>query len=228
MLIIISIIVLILALLFVCYQLFRVRAINVVGSASADYVRKLSEIELGESIFLVDKQSALEKIEAEPWIKVVDVSIAYPDKVEIKADKRQIAAYVVYNDMLLAIDGECVVLNVGEIKEVDMPLIEGVQMDVFEVGKTLGCGDKFMLVVTERLIMELGESTLDVISIDVSLAANIVLETKHGLSIEIGDDTNLSAKLKLAEATIKELGLSDKNGGILDVSAVSNAYYRAN
>ena len=94
-------------------------------------------------------------------------------------------------------------------------------MDVFEVGKTLGCGDKFMLVVTERLISELRESTLDVISIDVSLAANIVLETKQGLSIEIGDDTNLSAKLKLAEATIKELGLSDNNGGILDVSAVS-------
>lgn len=228
MLIIISIIVLVLALLFVCYQLFRVRAINISGSASADQVRKLCGIEIGESIFLVDKQSALEQIEAEPLIKAVDVSITYPDKVEITADQRQIAAYAVYNDMLLAIDGECVVLDVGEIKQVDMPLIKGLQMDVFEVGKTLGCGDKFMLGVTERLIMELGKSTLDVTIIDVSLGANIVLETELGLKIEIGDDTNLSAKLKLAQATIKELELSDKNGGILDVSAVSNAYYRAN
>lgn len=228
MLIIISIIVLILALLFVCYQLFRVRAINVSGSAPADQVRELCGIKTGDSIVLVDKQAALEKIEAETWIKAVDVSVAYPDKIEITADKRKIAAYVVYNEMLLAIDSECVVLDVGEIKQVDMYLIKGLQMDVFEVGKTLGCGDKFMLGVIERLIMELGKSTLDVTIIDVSLAANIVLETELGLKIEIGDDMNLSAKLKLAEATIKELELSDKNGGILDVSAISNAYYRAN
>lgn len=228
MLIIISIIVLVLALLFVCYQLFRVRAINISGSAPVDQVRKLCGIEIGDSIFLVDKQTALEQIEAEQLIKAVDVSIEYPDKIEIIADQRQIAAYTVYNDMFLAIDGECVVLDVGEIKQVDMPIIKGLQMDVFEVGKMLGCGDKFMLGVTERLIMELGKSTLDVTIIDVSLAANIVLENELGLKIEIGDDTNLTAKLKLAQATIKELELSDKNGGILDVSAVSNAYYRAN
>lgn len=227
-LIIISIIVLVLALLFVCYQLFRVRAISVVGGASADYVKSLSGINIGDSTFLVDKQAAFEQIEAEPWIKAVNVEIIYPDKIKIEAEQRQIEAYVIYEDVLLAIDGECTVLSAGDIKEVDMPLVRGLQMDVFEVGKTIGCGDRFMLNVTERVLKELGKSTLDIKFIDVSLAANIVLETKQGMSIEIGDDTNLSAKLKLASATIKELELSEKNIGILDVSAVSSAYYRAN
>ena len=53
--IIVSIIVLITALVFVCYQLFRVRNIDIVTDASADYVESLCGIKMGDSIFFVDK-----------------------------------------------------------------------------------------------------------------------------------------------------------------------------
>jgi len=227
-LIIVSLIVLIIALLFVCWQLFRVRAVNVKGSADAGFVRQLSGLKTGDSIFFVDRQEVLDRVEAEPWIKAVEVNIVYPDKVEITAEKREIAAYVKSGENLLAIDGECCVLKANETSAVDMPVITGLQMDVFEVGKTLGCGDKFMLGVIERLLDELNVSGLKINEIDLSMAANIVFKTQQGMCIEIGDDTNLAAKLKLASATIIELEQWGNTSGILDVSSVSNAYYREN
>ncbi len=69
---------------------------------------------------------------------------------------------------------------------------------------------------------------LDVEIIDVSFAANIVLQTRQGMSIKLGDDTQLDEKLRLAQATIEELSVRGDTAGILDVSAVTSAYYREN
>ncbi len=61
-----------------------------------------------------------------------------------------------------------------------------------------------------------------------SLAANIILTTDSGVTIEIGDDTQLAQKFALAQNSLKWLQRSEKTGGILDVSSVTSAYYREN
>jgi cell division septal protein FtsQ len=216
------------ALFFVCFQLFRVRNIKVEGSASPDYIKSICGISTGDSTLFIDTQKAMDAIEQEPWLKAVDVKIVYPDKVVITAQQRQIAAYIEKGSNLLAIDIECVVLRAQETGEVNMPVITGMQMDVFEVGKTIGCTDTFLLGVAKRLLGELEGRQLDIVKIDLSLAANIVLETGSGLYIELGDDTDIDLKLDLANAAIAELAGKGKTAGILDVSAVTSAYYREN
>lgn len=215
-------------LLFVSYQLFRVRSIIVEGGASADTVKSVCGIEEGQSIFFADTQAAYDAIEAQTWLKAVDVTKVYPDKIKITAEQREIAAYVQQGDVLLAVDDECVVLQAQVAEQADLPVITGLKMDVFEVGKTIGCSDKFVLDITKRLIEQLDGRELKVVKIDVSFAANIVLETDSAMSIELGDDTRLDEKLKLAQATIEELGKRGDTAGTLDVSAVTSAYYRGN
>lgn len=212
--------------LFVCFQLFRVRSIIVEGSAPADNVKSVCGIEEGKSIFLVDTQAAFDAIEEQTWLKAVEVVRVYPDKIKITADQRQIAAYVQQGDVLLAIDKECVVLMAEASEPIDMPIINGLPMDVFEVGKTIGCSDKFILDIAEKLLDELEGRELKVERIDVSFAANIVLVTESEMRIELGDDMQLDAKLRLAQATIKELTSRGDTSGTLDVSAVTSAYYR--
>ena len=224
----ILIVLLIAALIFDMYLLFQVRSINVVGGVSVDHAISLSGITKNQSVFLIDKEAAFERIDADTWIKMVEVKIKYPDQVVITAQQREIAAYVVKDDGLLAVDKECVLLEVVAKDEAALPQIFGMQMDKFEVGKQLGALDSFVLGVVQRVIAQLNESSLDVVHIDVSLAANIVLHTKQGIEIEIGDDTQLAAKFELATITLKELGQRGKSGGILDVSAVTSAYYREN
>ena len=216
------------ALIFVCWQLFSVRSIIVEGSASKDYILSICGIEKGQSIFFADTKGAYDAIEEEAWLRPIEVKKEYPDKIRITADQREIAAYVEHGDVLLAVDEECVVLRAEQAGKVPLPVITGLKADVFEVGKTIGCADKFLLDVSKKVIAELEGSELDVVKIDVSFAANIVLETRQGMRIELGDDMQLDAKLKLALATIDELAARGDTAGILDVSAVTSAYYREN
>jgi cell division protein FtsQ len=226
--VIVLLIVLIIALLFVVYQLFLVRGIFVTGNVSEEYVISLSGIEQNQSVFFINEETALEKIDAEPWLKAVEVKVKYPDKVFITAEQREIAAYVDKGDDYLAIDSEGVLLRVVPKSQVSLPVVYGLQMDKFEVGKTLGALDTFVLGVVQRLLVQLGESDLNIASIDVSLAANIVFATHDGIKIEIGDDTQLAAKFELAVNSLLWLDEKEKTGGILDVSAVTSAYYREN
>ena len=223
-----SFVVLAAALLFVLFQLFRVRSIMIEGSASEAYIKSICGIEKGDSVFLVDKQAALDAIETDPWLKAVSVSVVYPDKIKIQAEQRQIAAYIKKEDVILAIDKECIVLRTEQTEKTDFPLITGVKMDVFEVGKVIGCPDVFMIGVLERLLAILEDSELRITQIDASFAANLVVKTNEGLMIELGDDTELPQKLKLAGAAIEELKKRGYTFGILDVSSVTTAYYREN
>ena len=225
---IVLLIVLIIALLFVAFQLFLVRGIFVTGNVSDEYVISLSGIEQNQSVFLINELAAFEQIDAEPWLKAVEVEVKYPDKVFITVQKREIAAYVDKGDDYLAIDSEGVLLRVVPKSSVSLPVVHGLQMDKFEVGKPLGALDTFVLGVVQRLLVQLGDSDLNIAGIDVSLAANIILETHDGIEIEIGDDTQLSAKFELAVNSLLWLQEKEKTGGILDVSAVTSAYYREN
>ena len=221
-------IVLILALIFVAFQLFLVRGIFVIGNVSDDYVISLCGIEKNQSVFFIDEQAAFEKIDAEPWLKAVEVTVAYPDKVMITVEQREIAAYVVKGDVFLAIDTSGVLLRVAPQAQVGLPLVRGLQMDKFEVGKPLGARDTFELGVVQRLLVQLSDSDLSITDIDVSLVANIILTTDNGVEIEIGDDTQLAEKFRLALNSMKWLQEREKTGGILDVSSVTSAYYREN
>ncbi len=115
------------ALLFVCYQLFSVRSIIIEGSAPHDYVRSICGLEEGQSIFLADTEGAYDAIEAEPWLKPIEVKKVYPDKIVVTAQQREIAAYVEHADVLLAIDNECVVLRAEQTADVDLPVIKGLK-----------------------------------------------------------------------------------------------------
>lgn len=226
--VIVLLIVLIIALLFVAYQLFLVRGIFVDGNVSSEYIASISGIEKNQSIMLIDRKAALERIDAQPWLKAVDIQIKYPDKVFITVIKREIAAYVDKGDDYLAIDKEGVLLRVVPKGTVSLPVVYGLHMDKFEVGKPLGVLDTFVLGVTSRLLEQLALSDLRVTDIDVSLAANIILTTNDGVQIEIGDDTQLAQKFALASNSLRWLQEKEKTGGILDVSAVTSAYYREN
>jgi cell division protein FtsQ len=221
-------VVLMIALLFVVYQLFLVRGIIVTSSASHDYVVSLSGIEMNQSVFFVDEEKAFEQIDAEPWLEAIEVKVKYPDQVLITAELREIAAYVDKGDDFLAIDTQGVLLRIVPEADASLPVVYGLQMDKFEVGKPLGALDPFVLAVVGRLLAELENSNLDIASIDVSLAANIILVTRQGIEIEIGDDTQLSAKFNLAANSLLWLQEQEKTSGILDVSSVSKAYYLEN
>jgi cell division septal protein FtsQ len=228
---VISLIIFICALIFVAYELFKVRKITVTGceTRSQDDIITLSSLEYDESIFLVDKQEVMDALALDPYIKPVEVQIKYPDNVLITIEERKEAACIEKDGAFVVIDHEGWVLRVVMThEEAPYLLVTGLPADSVEVGNQIGTSDTFKIGVLTRVLDALAQAGFAVNTIDVSLAADIVITLSDSLIVELGDDTNLSEKFRLVEASKQEIAQLGKTGGILDVSSVKNAYYREN
>ncbi len=226
---IIAVLVLLGAAAFAAYETLKIREIAVTGceTINAEDIAENSEIEYGTSVFLLNKQAVMDRLAKNPFIKPLSVEIEFPDKVVITIKERKRAACIEKEGALLIIDNEGWLLEVSiRPKTIEYPLVIGVPADAVEVGKRLGTADVFKLDVLSRVITALEKSGLEVQSIDVSLAASIVVNTQGGMRIELGDDTRLDEKMKWIKASIIALQEKGIEEGILDVSTAKYAYHR--
>jgi cell division septal protein FtsQ len=226
---IVSAILLLCALVFVAFEVLHLRKIVVTGceTRSEDEIISLSGLETGVSIFDVDTQSVKDALGSDPYISPVDVSVVYPDCVKITIQERKEAAYIKKDGTLLIIDSEGWLLRILTTADaVQYPEVRGVNMDELTVGKRVCSADTFQLDVLSRVLGQARLSEVGIKSVDLTYAADVVIETDDGFFAEIGDDTQLDQKLKLLKSSIAELKEMGKAGGIIDVASAAEAYYR--
>lgn len=226
---IVSFILLLCALLFVAFEVLHLRSITVTGceTKTPEDVISLSGLETGVSIFTVDTGKALEALRKDPYIKPVSVDIVYPDRVNITIEERKEAAYIKKDNIVFVIDKEGWLLNIlMNTDTAPYAQVLGLNMDEFIVGKPLGAADMFQLLVLSKALTEAEASGLELVSIDIAIAADVILETKDGFTVELGDDMNLQKKFSLIKSAIAELKGRGKTSGIIDVASAANAYYR--
>ncbi|NLT98152.1 MAG: FtsQ-type POTRA domain-containing protein, partial [Christensenellaceae bacterium] len=217
-LLIISALLLIVALAFAGYMVFRVREVVVLGCAAycPDDIVEMAGVEYGESIFLLDKQAVTDALLKEPRIRPVEVRTELPDRVVIAIEERQPAAYIEKNGALVVIDKTGWVLDViSNPTGMERPLLIGLQADAFEVGQELRSGDLFRVDVMTRVLQAAQEAGISLDCVYVTLAADITLETADGLVVKLGDDTRLDEKMRLVNALKEKLAAMGKTGGIL-------------
>ncbi len=217
------------ALVFVAFELFQVRMITVAGceTRSQDDIIALTGLEYNTSIFEVDKQQVMNNLYADAYIKPVDVEIKYPDNVIITIEERKEAARIQKDSAYIVIDREGWVLRLdAQADEAAYPLVTGLPANTVLVGQQIGTSDTFKIGVLTRVLDALKSAEIAPTAIDISLAADIVIELPDGLKVEIGDDTALEEKIKLMKASQNEIAGLGKAGGVLDVSSAKNAYYR--
>lgn len=226
---IVSVILLLCALLFVAFEVLHLRQIKVAGCGikTPEEIISLSGLETGVSIFSVDTQKAMEALGSDPYIKPVSVTIVYPDCASIIIEERKEAAYIKKGDDVLLIDSEGRLLKIlMNTDTAPYTQVFGLNTDEFTVGKLLGVSDSFQLLILSKVLTEAGESGLDLVSIDVSIAADVILETKDGFTVELGDDMKLKEKFSLVKSVVAERKGMGKTSGIIDVASASKAYYR--
>jgi cell division septal protein FtsQ len=230
-LLIMSALLLVVALAFVAYMVFRIREVTVQGCLSLDsgYIVDQAGLEYGQSIFLLDKQAVMDALTKDPRVRPVGVEVQYPDRVVITIEERQPAAYIEKSGALIVIDDTGWVLGVlSEPTGMERPLVVGLQADAFEVGQELSSGDMFRVDVMSRVLRAAESAGIGMDSVDVTLAADITLTTPDNMVVELGDDTQLDKKMALVVKLKEKIASSGKTGGILNVSSVDKAYFREN
>ena len=101
--------------------------------------------------------------------------------------------------------------------------ISGVELGIPIETKEAGLTNSYAAVMSGLIEYELND---EVVSMDIKDLLNIELSMKNGMSVKLGDCTNLDNKMLWLSEMIVELEKEGYTGGTLDLSSGSTAVYR--
>ncbi len=209
------------------YGVFRVRTIQVVGNSqvSAETIVNLSGVHLGDSSLNVDTDEAKRLINSNRYLIFQDMECELLGTVTIYVKERTPAAVMNYCGINYTIDRKGMVLEESEDVSAlsTLPQISG--MDISGqfgcvVGRTITVNNSAQLTAMRELLVELKvlKAEGEVTKIKMSDLSHILLETREGYSVSLGDSTLIHAKLKAMLAIKNKLNTMETGTGTIDVS----------
>lgn len=207
---------------------FRVRSIQVEGnvSHSDEEIIRLSGLSEGDSILRLDRAAVEKRIGGSRYLVYEGLSTTMPDTVTLTVREREADAVMYYGGINYTIDSHGMILEESYTMDSpkDLILISGISVagsSGCAVGRTIRAENSAQLVVMREILVELKvlSATDSVSKLMMSDLNNLLLETRDGYSVRLGDSTQLHAKLK-AMLYVREALLQLGSGtGTIDVSS---------
>lgn len=209
------------------WLIFQVNTILVVGNTTvpSETVIALSGIKPGTSMFAVDEQRARDGIGSNRYLIFEGMEKNLPNQVIIRVRERTAAAMMNYCGINYTIDGKGMVLEESQDVHYSGALMVISGVDVASqngcaVGRQLNTRNPLQLSVIREVITELKVIRMEgeITHFTVSDLSSLLMETREGYSVRLGDYTNLHAKLKSLKAVKEELNRRQTGLGTIDVS----------
>ena len=221
----------VLAAIIVAGRVFVIKHISVTGNQNepGSRVVELSGLTLGQSIFGINKEAITQSFGRSGAVKLLDVHIAYPDRVELVVREREAVAVINHLGVYILVDeyGEAIA-QINALPEATMPVVTGLNSTKIQIGQPVvtslyGQGEAIEMVLTQlkrqRFIEAVSE--LNVADLD-----NIYLMMRSGLLVKLGDISHIAEKIKWVPSSMAELASMGKSGGTLDVTSEKMAVYK--
>lgn len=191
--------------------IFNIAQINVVNNnqISKDTIISLSNISVNENIFSFNIFKSEYKIKQNAYIEEAKIKRKFPNKVEIDVKEREKSFNVEFLNEFAYINNQGYILEISEIKDVDLPLIQGIETDSNEVkeGNRLNEKDLEKLEVVLQIINISENYNLQdkITSIDISNSNNYSLYLEEDRkTIYLGDGNNLNTKILWIPAILQD------------------------
>lgn len=203
-------------------KLFKVNDIQInaenLSSEESEYIQKLADISKGQSIFDINTENIIEKINASGIYVAESASVVYPSTVKINVSKRIPHALIEAEHGYILIDKDCYVIStLNDISDYNLPMFTGIRISQYTYGASIQTKDPFqrslMLTVLDSLY---SLSTVNFVSV-ISIAdpSNMYLISSNGKKIDLYEAADVSAKLShLAEKELQNIILSEGTGKI--------------
>jgi len=214
----------------VTLDVFSLRSIAVEGSytmAKEEIVQK-SGLALGQHMLKVSAGRVRAGVESDALLEYVSLKWDFPDGLILTVNQRQPAAAISFLGSYIVVDEELRVLDVrSEPPAGQYPLLSGINVAEYEVGQVLKTDDTAKETVYRTLAQALAAHSLkdDIAEINLQQTADIMLLTRNGTVIEMGNATALEEKCAWVEATLPQLRSQGKSGGTLFVTGSNGAVY---
>ena len=208
--------ILILALLIVAIlcamfsPLFNIKKIEVQGNEiiSKNEIISLSQIQLEENTFKLNKSQIKKQIKENAYIQSVIIVRNLPSEIVIKVEERKPAYLLEYAGSYIVIDKQGYMLEIKNEK-MNLPVIQGAvtSTEEFKVGNRLCTEDLEKLAEILRIveIAQVNDIYTIITGIDIENAENIklIFESEDKVAY-LGDSSNMNTKILMIKAIIEK------------------------
>ncbi len=208
--------ILILALLIVAIlcamfsPLFNIKKIEVQGNEiiSKNEIISLSQIQLEENTFKLNKSQIKKQIKENAYIQSVIIVRNLPSEIAIKVEERKPAYLLEYAGSYIVIDKQGYMLEIKNEK-MNLPVIQGAvtSTEEFKVGNRLCTEDLEKLAEILRIveIAQVNDIYTIITGIDIENAENIklIFESEDKVAY-LGDSSNMNTKILMIKSIIEK------------------------
>ena len=158
-----------------------------------------------------------------PYIKTVQARYILPREIRIDVEERSKSFIVPYFGSGLLVDGEGVVVDiVKNYGDSELPVAQGLTVVGYEIGKSLAVGDDSRIDTVLSVINAVRQADRDsdealawnVDTIDISDLRNIFIAINNGISVNLGDGTELYYRVSAAKEIIAR-GIDEGSEGTI-------------
>ena len=180
------------------FLLNNVEIVGEIGSYSKPDLIRLSGLEIGKHMLVVDLSEAKENLEKDSYL-IAAVEYVFPNQVQIVLRVRREAAAVRWGpnyEYLALIDNEGMVLRSNAPSSGNLPVISGLRVSGAEEKRRIGGEEGDQVWAALSLVAKLDEYGLlsGISLVDVTESMKISLTTHEGYRVEVGDAQNLDLK----------------------------------
>lgn len=187
--------------------MFNITSVSVSGTAhtTEEEVLAAAGIPIGTNIYRVSMRKAAERISALPYVKTVEVGRRFPARVVIEVEERAERGAVVCDGGYAVIDDTCRVLRL-DIEADEVTKVFGGKMEEARPGKTIVMQNaRFSADFTALMeALDAAELGMDLATVYLESAADVSVETKHGLRIYLGGMEEIPYKLQLCRSILDD------------------------
>lgn len=226
-------VVLIAILLILRFAVFTVRDIQVTGNKNipASEIIRISGVRNGDSILTLDEKTVGQRIASDYRLQFKYMIRELPQTVVLAVREREECCWLTYCGITYVMDKNRMVMREEEdpgFQPKDLVEVKGLEVrSNTMVGQEIVLGNEKQQEILSSLFlhMKVLGCTGEIKEADISNTESILLETRDGYTVSLGDMEDLHAKLRSMLLVCDELHTMQKTGGTINVSKPDTPIY---
>lgn len=221
------------AVLVLRYAVFAVREIRVIGNqrVSAEDVIRASGVKTGDSILTLNEKTVEERIDSDYRLQFRYLEKDLPNRITISVREREACCWVTYCGIFYELDKNRMVLSETEERQQvsgELPEVKGLRIQSgYYRGQTMMLSSAEQQLIFHELFLEMKVlgCTAEIEEADLGTLSSILLTTRDGYTVAMGDGSNVHAKMRAMLTVREELKKMGLAGGSINVSNPESPLY---
>ena len=215
------------------WTVFSLQDIRVEGNQriSSEEILQISGMHIGDSLLGLDERTVEERINADYRLQFRYLEKKIPGQAVLRIREREACCWLTYGGILYTMDKNRMIMY--ETEDLDHLPAELVEVKGLKIrsgcrtGQTLSLSDHRQELLISNLFLEMKVlgCTADILEVDLSNLSSLLMMTRDGYTVSLGDSSEIHAKLRsllLVRDKLVSMGLA---GGTINITNPENPLY---